>query len=148
VIVVDPADTPVTTPELLIVATDVADETQGLTALGVPEPVNVVVLPPEHTVGVPEIVGKPFTVTVAVAIHPLLLVNVITLVPAPTPVTTPVILSIVATDGVADVHGVAEGVPVAFNGVVLPTHTLSVPLIEGRPLTVTVAVVVQLLLLV
>jgi hypothetical protein len=58
---------------LFTVATPVLDEVHGLAAAGVPEPVNVVV-DPSHTVNVPVIVGNAFTVTVAVLVHPLLLV--------------------------------------------------------------------------
>jgi len=68
-----PADTPVTNPALSTVATPGVPDTQGLTAAGVPEPLNGVVLP-THTFNVPLIVGNVFTVTVAVMIHPLLLV--------------------------------------------------------------------------
>jgi hypothetical protein len=42
VIVAAPGATPVTTPTLLMVATAVFDEVQGVVALGVPEPVNVI----------------------------------------------------------------------------------------------------------
>ena len=55
----------------MIVATPVLDDVQGLTAAGVPDPVNVVVNP-THTAKVPVIVGAAFTVTVAVTLHPLL----------------------------------------------------------------------------
>ena len=68
-----PAATPVTTPALLTVATPVFEDIHGLAAAGVPEPVNVVV-DPTQTVSVPLIVGCAFTVTVAVLLHPLLLV--------------------------------------------------------------------------
>jgi len=68
-----PAATPVTTPVLLTVATAGVAETQGFTAAGVPEPVNVVVAPTQ-TVNVPVMVGAGFTVTVTVdgaELHPL-----------------------------------------------------------------------------
>jgi len=69
-------------------------------------------------------------------------------VPADTPVTTPV-LSTVATAGVADTHGLtAAGIPEPANAEVLPIHAFKVPVITGRAFTVTVAVVVQPLLLV
>jgi hypothetical protein len=68
-----PGFTPVTTPVLLTVATVVVADTHGVEAAGVPEPVNVVV-DPSQTVNVPVIVGCAFTVTVAVILHPLLLV--------------------------------------------------------------------------
>ena len=63
VITLVPAETPVTTPELLTVATLGVADTQGLVAFGVAEPVNVVV-EPTQTIGVPVIVGKGFTVIV------------------------------------------------------------------------------------
>ena len=68
-----PADTPVTTPPFVIVATPVLEDVHGLTAAGVPDHVNVVVSP-THTVSVPVIVGAGFTVTVAVCWQPALLV--------------------------------------------------------------------------
>jgi hypothetical protein len=78
VITLVPALTPVTTPVLLIVATEVVADIHGLTAAGVPDPVNVVV-DPSHTDRVPVMVGTVFTVTVTVVVltHPL----------APVPVT-------------------------------------------------------------
>ena len=68
-----PADTPVTTPVLLIVATPVFDDTHGFTAAAVAEPVKASVAPTQ--IGpVPVIVGKAFIVTLAVVVQPLLLV--------------------------------------------------------------------------
>ena len=64
-----PADTPVTTPVLETVATAVLEETHGLDAAAVAEPVNVVVKPTQ-AVNVPVIVGRALTVTVAVLIQP------------------------------------------------------------------------------
>ena len=66
-----PADTPVTTPELLIVATPVLPEVHGVVTSGVPDPVNGVV-DPTQTLNVPVIVGNALTVTVAVCVQPLL----------------------------------------------------------------------------
>jgi hypothetical protein len=63
----------VTRPVLLTVATPGVPETQGLTAAGVPDPVNCVVAPTQ-TVNVPVIVGLAFTVTVAVVEQPALFV--------------------------------------------------------------------------
>jgi hypothetical protein len=71
VITLVPAETPVTTPELFIVATPGVADAHGVVASGVAEPVSVVVNP-AHTDSVPDIVGKALTVTVAVIIHPLL----------------------------------------------------------------------------
>ena len=64
---------PVTIPVILTVATAGVADTHGLTAAGVPEPVKVVV-DPSQIVNVPVIDGSAFTVTVAVMLHPLLLV--------------------------------------------------------------------------
>jgi hypothetical protein len=71
--VVVPAATPVTTPALVTVATPVFDDVHGLAAAGVPDPFSVVVAPTQ-TFNVPVIAGCAFTVTVAVLLHPLLLV--------------------------------------------------------------------------
>src|SRR4030095_2410528 len=142
VITLVPADTPVTRPVLFTVATPGDADTHGFVAAGVPDPVNCVVCP-IHAVSVPLIVGSGFTVTVAVTVHPPLLVYVITLVPADTPVTRPVLFT-VATPGDADTHGfVAAGVPDPVNCVVCPIHTVSVPVIVGSGFTVTVAVTVH-----
>ena len=69
----------------------------------------------------------------------------ITLVPALTPATRPVLLT-VATDGVAETQGfVAFAVPEPANWVVNVEQTLSVPVITGNGFTVTVtAVLVEL----
>ena len=72
-ITVVPGLTPVTTPALFTVATPVLDEVHGLAAAGVPDPFNVIVEPSQTAVG-PVIVGCALTVTVAVLLHPLLLV--------------------------------------------------------------------------
>ena len=68
-----PGLTPVTTPVLVTVATPVLEDVHGLTAAGVPEPVNVIVEPSQTAVG-PPIVGLALTVTVTVLLQPLLLV--------------------------------------------------------------------------
>ena len=68
-----PAAIPVTNPVLFTVATAGVADTHGLDAAGVPDPVNCVV-EATHTLNVPVIVGKAFTVTVAVILHPLLFV--------------------------------------------------------------------------
>jgi hypothetical protein len=78
-------------------------------------------------------------VTVAVILHPLLFVYVMTDVPALTPVTSPVLL-IVATAVDADDHGVvASAVAEPDNCVVLPTQAFNVPEIVGNGLTVMIA---------
>jgi len=63
VIVVVPAATAVTRPVALTVATPVLDETHGLLAAAVADPVNCDV-PPIHAFSVPVIVGSAFTVVV------------------------------------------------------------------------------------
>ena len=68
-----PAATPVTSPVLLTVATVVVAEVHGVVAFAVPDPVSWVV-EPAQTFKVPVIVGKAFTVTVAVWMQPLLFV--------------------------------------------------------------------------
>jgi hypothetical protein len=142
-----PAETPVTRPALLMVATPGDAETQGLVTAGVPEPVSCVV-DPVQTLRVPLIVGSALTVTVMETLHPLIFVKVITLVPAETPVTSPELLT-VATPVVEETHGLeAAGVPEPVNCVVDPAQTLRVPVMVGDALTVTVAVVMHPLLLV
>ena len=66
-----PAATPVTSPALLIVATAGVAEVQGVVAFAVAEPIKAVV-DPIQTDNVPVMVGKAFTVTVAVVVQPLL----------------------------------------------------------------------------
>jgi hypothetical protein len=142
-----PGFIPVTTPVLLTVATAGVAEIHGFTTAAVPEPVNVVV-DPSQTVNVPEILGKAFTVTVTVLLHPLLFVYVIIAVPALFPVTTPVLLT-EAMPGAEDVHGLtAAGVPEPVNVVVPSSHIVNVPLIVGCAFTVIVTVLLQPLLFV
>jgi len=96
-----------------------------------------------HTASVPPIVGDAVTVTVAVVLHPALLVYVITLVPAATPVTSPELLT-VATVGVAETHGVdVAAVPEPVSSVEAPMQVVSVPEMVGDALMVTVAVLVH-----
>ena len=73
VIVVVPAATPVTTPELVIVALAGVEETQGLLVAAVGLPVSVTV-PPTQTALFPDTVGFALTVTVVVTEQPLLFV--------------------------------------------------------------------------
>ena len=68
-----PAETPLTTPRLSIVATAVFEDTQAFVVAGVADPVSVVVKP-SQTVKVPVIVGSAFTVTLAVISQPFELV--------------------------------------------------------------------------
>ena len=67
-----PALTPVTTPALVTVATAVFDDVQGVVACEVAEPVRVEV-EPIQAFKVPPIVGKEFTVNVAVVIQSFVL---------------------------------------------------------------------------
>jgi hypothetical protein len=60
-----PAETPVTTPKLEIVATAVFEEIQGLFPASVPFPVSVNVLPTQRD-ELPVMIGFGFTVTTAV----------------------------------------------------------------------------------
>jgi hypothetical protein len=72
---------------------------------------------------------------------------VITLVPGLTPVTTPALLT-VATPALEEVHGLtAAGVPEPVKVIVELLQTEFGPEIEGCGFTVTVAVLVQPLLL-
>ena len=71
-----------------------------------------------------------------------------TLVPADAPVTLPA-LSTVATAGVADTHGLtAAGAAEPVKFVVLAIHTFKFPVMVGSASTLTVAVIVQPLVLV
>ena len=127
-----PAVTPVTNPLLFTVAT------AGVALVQTPPEValdNCVVLPIQ-AVNDPVIAfttGKALMVTVAVceAVQPFALVTVyvITEVPEVTPVTIPVVGSMVATAGVALLQAPPVGLPV--NVVVLPTQAVSVPLMVG-----------------
>lgn len=136
-----------TKPELFIVATPVLDDNHGVTAAAVGDPVKVVVCP-GHTDKVPEIVGRGFTVKVAVTRQLLVLVYVMVVVPAATAVTSPVLL-IVATPELDDTHGLTAAAvadPVSWD--VKPIHAFNVPEVVGKGFTVKVAVILQLLLFV
>ena len=123
------------------------DDVHGLTAAGVPDPVNVIVDPSQTAVG-PVIVGSALTVIVTVLEQPLLLVYVITVVPAATPVTTPALVT-VATPVFEDVHGLtAAGVPDPVNVIVDVLQTVNGPEIDGNALTVIVTVLEHPLLFV
>ena len=141
--VVVPVLIPVTKPEVLIVAMVVAEDDHVAPAAGVPEPVNwlVAVL---QTVVVPLIAGT-FTVAVTVVLLPQKLVYVIVLVPAVTPVTKPVLLT-VAIVMAEDVHGLeVAGVPEPESWKVPVLQIIGVPVIIGAEVafTVNTAVVLQ-----
>ena len=111
-------------------ATVVVADSHGVEAAAVPDPVNCVV-DPVQTDNVPLIVGKALTVTVAVFEQPRSFVYVITLVPAATAVTKPVLFT-VATVVVADSQGLeAAAVPDPVNCVVEPTQADKVPVMVG-----------------
>ena len=130
VITLVPAATPVTNPVELTVATAVVPDAQGVVVAAVPDPVNCVV-EPTQTESVPVIAGTAFTVTVAVLMHPPLFLKVITLVPAATPVTRPVLLT-VAIVVVPDTQGVVvAAVPEPVSWVADPAQTVNVPVIVG-----------------
>lgn len=66
-----PALTPLTTPVLLTVATAVLEDVQGVVGCAVAEPIKVDDCPTQ-ALKVPLIVGKGFTVKLAVWVQPLL----------------------------------------------------------------------------
>ena len=68
-----PADCPVITPVLLIVATVVLELVHGDTVAGVPEPLRVIVLPTQTAEG-PVMVGVGSMVMVTVFTQPALVV--------------------------------------------------------------------------
>ena len=138
--VVVPAATPVTIPEVPTVAILVS------VLLHIPPPVRSisVVVAPGQTVYVPRIapaVRNGLTVTTVVAIQPVDNVKVIVAVPVPgPPVTKPEPLT-VAIPGALVPH---VPPPASVNAVVRPTQTNVVPVIaEGNGFTVTTAVVRQ-----
>ena len=95
---------------------------------------------PVHTLDGPEIgPGIPYTVKVIVVLQPVLSVLMMVAVPAPMPVTNPVVASIYATPGSVLLHeppGVAS-----LSVVVWPTHRLVIPVIgSGSGLMATVFV--------
>ena|SRR5579872_3664570 len=97
-----------------------------------------VVVVPMQTVETPAMgIGELVTVTVIVALHPVVAVYVITLVPMATPVIIPVDEPIVATAGVPLAH-VPPGVDTSV--IVAPTHNAVGPVIVGKAFTLTVLV--------
>src|SRR5678816_3865181 len=100
-----PALTPVTNPVLLTVATPGVADTQGLTAAGVPDPVNCVVAPIQ-AIGVPVIVGNGLIVTVMVRIRRAPTLTLVREAAALDADKRHVLLT-VATPGVADTQGLA-----------------------------------------
>ena len=134
-----PANAPVTIPD-----DDPMAAIAGLLLVHVP-PAGVefsVVVNPTQTASVPVMfVGLALTVTIAVLIHPVASVYVITSVPGMIPVTIPLVMPTFALLLFA-VHVPPAGVELSV--VVNPTHTFSVPVIVvGFGFTVTTAVIVQ-----
>ena len=139
VIVAVPAETPVTTPPALTVATVPFDETHGLTAAGGDTVDNVVVCP-SQMFNVPVIEATAFTVMVSVSVHPLAAVKVIKAVPEAIPVTVPVAVT-AATEGSEDTHGLTTaGVSVVDKMLVNPAQTENTPVITGNVFTTMVPV--------
>jgi hypothetical protein len=142
-IIAVPADMPVTIPVVLAIAMPTAPVLQ-IPPLA--ELLNEVVLPAQ-TVAVPVMVpasGSGLTVTICVATAvPQLFVTVydIVAVPADTPVTTPLVLTVAIPEApVLHVPPLTE----LLNVVVLPAQTVAMPVIapaSGSGLTVTICVV-------
>ena len=131
----------VNNPELVIVAIEVLAETHGFEDAGVPDPESCEVVFGQRTT-FPVIVGRAFTVMVEVLEQPILLVYVIVVVPAETPVTRPVI-EMVATEVLLETHGiVVAAVPFPVNCKIASLQTDEPPEIVGSGFTVMVMVVV------
>lgn len=139
VIVVVPANTPLTIPEVRpIVAMDV----EALVQVPPPGLVSEAV-PLSQTVGVPDMAGSAgLTVSVIVDLHEPPREYVMEAVPAAMPVATPVVISIVATTVLPLVH-VPPGTEL-LNDVAEPIQVVANPPIgPGADDTVTVAVDIQ-----
>lgn len=134
-----PADAPVITPEAVMLATALLLVAHGVVVAAVPEPVSVLVAPTQ-TSAEPEMVGRALIVMVSVLEQPLLLVYVITDVPADTPVTTPEV-EIVATPVDAETQALdVAAVPEPVNVVLAPIQAFVVPVIVGNAFTAIVTV--------
>jgi hypothetical protein len=101
-----------------------------------------VVVRPTHSVRLPVMgAGVGFTVTILVVVQPPTEAAVIVAVPGAMPVTIPV-PDTVATAALLVLH--ATGAVVVLRVVVLPTHTVAVPVIAvGTGVTVAIAVVIH-----
>lgn len=132
-----PAETPVTTPALVTVATLVLLLTQVPPDVGD----NVVVFPTQ--IELPPVIfttGKALTVKLLLLLQPVdKLVNVIVTVPAETPVTTPALVTVATLVLLLDHVPPLKGVRLA----VYPTQTLVAPPKTGNKLTVTFPVVAE-----
>jgi hypothetical protein len=105
-----------------------------LPELHVPEPVASVkvVVRPEHTLVLPDIpVELLLTVTNLVAIHPVLSVYVIIVVPGVRAVTIPEYKLTMATEELLLFH--VPSCAASLNAVVVPAHKPVVPVIAGAP---------------
>lgn len=133
--VVIPVNKPAVVPMVATVGSLLVQETPvGAQLSTVVDPVQILVIPVIAD-------GNGLTVTVLVAATPQPVLYVITVIPAPTPVTTPKLL-MVATLVLPVLHN-PPGV-VLLKAVVKPAHIIAVPVItDGTELTVTGAVVIQ-----
>ena len=138
IIVVVPFAMALTTP---VVKPMVATPTVLLFHVPPPTASESVVLLPAHNANVPVIGANGFTVTTAEAVQPAAVVYTMVDVPPATPVTTPVPTPMVATPVVPLFHVPPPAASASV--VVLPWHTLSVPVIADIGFTVTIALVVQ-----
>lgn len=122
-----PLETAVSIPVLLMVATTGADDVHGIDAAGMSLATNCMAEPTQILVDAVTI-GAACTVINCVALQPVLFVYVIKAVPADTPVTTPVLLT-VAAPVVFETHAFdAAGDPVPVNCIADPAHTVVGPL--------------------
>ena len=102
--------------------------------------VIVTVAPTQPEAGPAIADGAPVTLTVAVVLQPVPSVYVITAVPTPMPLTIPVLELTVATAALLLVHD-SPGVVALVSAVVLPLHTVVLPMIAaGFGFTVITAV--------
>jgi hypothetical protein len=115
-----PAETPVTSPDTLTVATAVLEEVQGLVEADIPDP-DSVVIEPAQTDKVPLMVGNEFTViSLDVFEHPVAVsVKVKVTVPTAIPVTTPSSVTVANKLSLLDHVPPVEGVSVMVD----PTQT-------------------------
>lgn len=137
-----PVVNPLTTPVLLMVATVVLEEVQGVVTEGVPDPVKVKEAPTQTPVP-PVILCRAFTWMLMVLRQPLLSVYVMVVLPADKPVTTPVLL-MVATVVLEEVHGLTvAGVPEPLKVMLLPAQSEAGPVMVGVGSMVMVTVFTQ-----
>jgi hypothetical protein len=135
-----PTDTPVTTPEVLTVATDVAEL---LHVPPKPPETDNVEVEPAHIELTPVIVpGLELTVTIIIVEQPVGKVYVIAVVPIDVPVTIPVANPTVAIAGFEDTHTPPAGLDDKVEDT--PVHIKGLPVIEvGKGFTVTTAVAIS-----